>query len=116
MANTNIDTSEVERRLQDIETRTMIKIKIDMSEYAKQMEGYAKRNKPWTNHTHRAVQSLHGVVRESGKGKIDVGIAHGVWYGTSLEFGHEKRYAILFPTLKEFTSRIMNSFRNIMEG
>lgn len=115
MESSNIDMREVEERLQDIETKTMVYIKMRMSYYAKDMQSYAQLNRPWRDRTTRARQSLYGFIKEAGKGILEIGIAHGVDYGVSLEFEHEKRYAILYPTLRYYTDRIMSGFRNVME-
>lgn len=117
MAQSSIDTKEIERRLSDIETRTEIALKMNMSRIADQMQSFAQANRPWTDRTTRARRSLHGVVKEDkANHTLDIGIAHGVDYGYSLEFEHEKRYAILFPTLKRFTSIIMQEMNKLIEG
>lgn len=117
MAQNSIDTKEVEERLNDIEVKAYVALKMQMSEMAKQMQNYAQIHRPWTDRTTRARRSLHGVVKEDkAKQTLDVGIAHGVDYGYSLEFEHEKRYAILFPTLQKFTGRIMNAMSRLIEG
>lgn len=109
-----IEAKEVKANLEQIEQRARAGIYATMEAHAKQMETYAKRNRPWTDRTTHARQRLRGYV-EKKDNFVRVGIAHGVDYGKSLELEHEKRYAILKPTLDNFASKIMNDFKLFMK-
>lgn len=117
MANSNIrvDTMDVQHNLETLEGRILAAVKGRCVEDAKEMENYAKVNRKWTDRTSMARRSLNGYVEED-KEHIRVGIAHGVDYGVHLELAHEKRYAILVPTLNKFKNAIMQSFYNITHG
>lgn len=67
---------------------------------AEKMERYAKQNRPWTDRTSRARQSLKGSATEIKNG-YRLTIAHGVYYGVYLEYCHERRFAILWPTVQK---------------
>ena len=107
-----VDTSELNRNLERLQRESETALKMYCNETAKAMEGYAKRNRPWTDRTTRARQSLNGYV-ESSADMIRVCIAHGVWYGINLETKHEKRYAILLPTVKQYSSVFMKGLHII---
>lgn len=66
----------------------------------------AVEDRPWTDRTAHARQRLH-----SGAKRINTGIriilAHGVAYGVSLELEHEKKYAVIYPTLLKMGPEIM---------
>lgn len=104
-----IDNKQVVANLESIEKKARAATYIQMEEWAKIMEAYAKRNRPWTDRTTHARQRLKGYV-EKNDNMVRVGVAHGVDYGTHLELEHEKRYAILKPTLDIFVGRIMQDF------
>jgi len=82
---------------------------------AEKMEGYAKENRPWTDRTSRARQSLKGDWEKAGN-SYKIQIAHGVSYGVWLETAHERRYAILLPTVNKVGyGEILPAFENFME-
>lgn len=109
-----VEAKEVRANLGNIEQKTRAAIYATMEAHAKQMESYAKRNRPWTDRTTHARQRLKGYA-EKHDTVLRVGIAHGVEYGKSLELDHEKRYAILKPTLDTFASRIMGDFKHFLK-
>lgn len=78
-------------------------MKLRVSAYAhtvsKDLEGYAKSHRPWTDRTGHARQRLTGYVQETSTG-FRIIIAHGVDYGIWLELAKEKKYAILEPTVR----------------
>lgn len=75
---------------------------------AADLQGKAQANRPWTDRTGQARQRLRGYVTKEGTA-VRVNLAHGVNYGENLEYGHEKRYAIIEPTLRA-------NERNVVDG
>lgn len=104
-----IDAKEVVVNLEKADQKIRVVIYAEMETWAKIMESYAKQNRPWTDRTGHARQRLKGFV-EKLDNVLRVGVAHGVDYGTHLELEHEKRYAILKPTLDIFVGKIMQDF------
>lgn len=82
---------------------------------AKDFESYAKSNRPWTDRTGNARQRLNGYTEKINDG-IRICIAHGVDYGIYLEVGHEKRYAILEPTVRLKGNDAIKGLRTMFEG
>ena len=76
-----------------------IAFKVYAETKAKELEGYAKENRPWTDRTGDARKRLSGYVTEIPNG-YRINLAHGVDYGMWLELAMEKRFAILEPTIK----------------
>lgn len=114
MATVRVDGTQILQALQGAETRALVALRMEAKEGATIFENYAKINRPWRDRTGRARQSLKGYVEES-PGKIRICIAHGVTYGESLEYGHEKRYAILHPTVLQCGQRVLALYRNLMQ-
>lgn len=82
---------------------------------AQKMEAYAKQHRPWTDRTGRARQSLKGSAYRVNKG-YRLEIAHGVSYGVYLEYAHERKFAILWPTVEKVGhNQILPAFDKFIE-
>lgn len=81
---------------------------------AAQLEAIAKKNRPWTDRTAKARQSIHGGTERMDTG-IKIILESGVEYAVYLEFAHEKRYAVIYPTLKEEAPKVMQGLRRLLE-
>lgn len=114
MATIRFDADDLLEILQSAENRAILQIRMHCAEGAKKFENYAKLNRPWTDRTGHARQRLKGYTEDHGN-KIWICIAHGVDYGTSLEFEHERRYAILEPTVKHEGPAILRGFDIILK-
>lgn len=103
-----IDMSEIQRKLSqkpaEIERATIAYGQTVASD----LQGKAQQNRPWTDRTGQARQRLRGYV-EKRDNVVRINLAHGVSYGEYLEYGNEKRYAIIEPTLRA-------NERNIVDG
>ena len=85
-----------------------------MSEKAHQMETYAKQNHPWTNRTGNAEAGLHAHKTSSGVGwSQTIELKHSVYYGVYLEYSMGKRFAIIEPTIRVFSPRLMSEISAI---
>lgn len=81
---------------------------------AQKLQGYAKEHRPWTDRTGHARQRLTGTAtKQSSVYKLI--LAHGVDYGIWLELAHEKRFAIIQPTILANQDEIMRGFDNLIE-
>lgn len=81
---------------------------------AKDFESYAKENRPWTDRTSRARQGLTGYVESTAIG-YRIYIAHTVDYGIWLEMAHEKKYAILEPTVRLKGPKAIKGMDHLLE-
>lgn len=82
---------------------------------AQKMEGYAKEHRPWKDRTGDARRRLKGSWEPTNEG-YRIKISHGVRYGVWLEFCHERRYAILKPTIEKVGyGEILPAFNNFMD-
>lgn len=94
-----LEISEVTNGLNMLRDKVDAGLTIYGETVSKDFESYSKANRPWTDRTGAARQRLHGYVEKVANG-IRICIAHGVPYGIHLELSHEKRYAILEPTVR----------------
>lgn len=114
MATIRINADQLINVLNSAENRARVAIRMYASEGAKDFQNYAKQNRPWRDRTGHARQRLTGYTEEHGN-KIRICIAHGVDYGRSLEYEHERKYAILEPTVKARGPAVMRSFSTLLK-
>lgn len=106
------DDAEVKNNLTNLPPKLEAALVIYGETAAKDFESYAKAHRPWTDRTGRARQSLNGYV-EQVKDGVRICIAHGVSYGIYLEFAHEKKYAILEPTVRLKANDVIKGLKNM---
>jgi hypothetical protein len=80
-----------------------------------QMEAYAKSHRPWHDISGDAKKGLKAGTVISGN-KIRIYLCHQVDYGPSLELEHDKRYAIIDPTIEHFVPEIKRNHERIMRS
>lgn len=80
------------------------------------LQSYAQEHRPWTDRTGHARQRLKGSVEHPDLSTWDIILAHGVDYGQYLEFAHEKKYAIIFPTIQSKSYEVMSSFEGLINN
>ena len=90
-----------------LKTKAAIGLYADTS--SKKMENYAKTNYKWTDQTFKAGKWYWN----GDKARIEIG--HGVDYGIYLEFCHERRYAIIKPTIDKMSPQIIKGLGNILK-
>ena len=107
------DATKLLSALEGAESKTQVAIKMYATEGAKKMQNYAKQHRPWTDRTGQARQRLIGWV-ETFATKTRIHIGHGVDYGIYLELAHEKRYAILQPTVNAIAPEILEGYKRLI--
>ena len=96
----------------EIKTRAALGLYADI--VAKKMEAHAKSNKPWTDRTGRAKQSLNS--SWSWRGDVArVELSHGVDYGIYLEFCNERRFSVISPTINYIAPKAIKGLNNIIK-
>lgn len=86
-------------------------------EYAKAHSGSVKigRGNPWNNRTLRAARGVH-VSIDADTEEISLQMSHGIYYGAYLEYGHNRKYAVLEPMIREYAPKIIEGMKKIMGG
>lgn len=79
-------------------------------------QNHMKRHAPWTNRTGHARQRLTATSALNLEEKaFIITLAHGVDYGVYLELAHEKRFAIILPTIRVLAPQITQEFRGVID-
>lgn len=81
-----------------------------MDKLGDEMEAYAKSNAPWKDRTTDAREGLHTVVvHDKRREESTIWLAHGVGYGIWLETMQGGAFAIIMPTIQEFSKRVFST-------
>lgn len=109
-----IDSANLQKNMDRFPEKVNAAVGIYAKTASKTMENYAKQNAPWTDRTGHARQRLTGDAEAVEKG-WQIALSQGVDYGVFLELAHEKKYAILQPTVMAKSSDILHGFTHLME-
>lgn len=108
------DFSELHSWLNSAPGRAEMALNMYATNAALKLQNYARDNALWTDRTGHARQRLTGTVSRISSG-YRIALAHGVDYGIWLELAHEKRYAIIQPTILVNTSEVMAGLNKLLE-
>ena len=109
-----VDASQLIKGLESFNNKGQTAIRMYAETVAKDLESYAKIHRPWTDRTGRARQGLSGYVEPTATG-YRIYLAHTVDYGIWLEMAHEKRFAILEPTVRLKGSSAVKGMARLLE-
>lgn len=115
MSDFRLDATDLQNSLRIFEERASDAMFMYCETAASDLEGYMKRNRPWTDRTGQARQRLKGTA-EKVDDKFRIALSHGVDYGIWLELAHEKRYAVLEPTVRLQGPEVVRGFRGLLES
>ena len=110
-----LDDSDLKEGFDQLRKKVEAGLMIYGETVAKDFESYAKANRPWTDRTGNARQRLKGYVEAFLHG-VRICIAHGVSYGIHLELSHEKKYAILEPTVRLKSNEAIKGIKAMWQG
>ena len=96
-----------------VDKRAQAAVEMYAKHQAKNLESYAKRNAPWTDRTGMARKSLNATTEKRSNG-IRITLAHGVDYGLWLELAHEKRFAIVKPTIELRGNEVLKGYADLL--
>lgn len=111
-----LDTKSLETALLQFANEAEKAITTLCTSAALNAEGFMKTNRPWTDRTGQARQRLTGRVEHPDRENWEIVLSHGVDYGIYLEFAHEKKYAIIYPTIQLKSPEIMESFQGLINS
>lgn len=110
----SFNDDEVQVGLENLDMKMVAAFDIYCTTAAKKLETYAKKNRPWTDRTSDARKRLQGTSELVGGNRARIVLAHGVDYGVWLELAHEKRYAIVEPTVRLQSNEILKGLENFV--
>ena len=96
-----------------VDKRAQAAVEMYANHQAKNLESYAKKNAPWTDRTGMARKSLNATTEKRSNG-IRITLAHGVDYGLWLELAHEKRFAIVKPTIELRGNEVLKGYTDLL--
>lgn len=109
-----MDMSKLESGLNDLMGKSEAAIRMYGETAALRLQNYARDKAPWTDRTGHARQRLTGKSAKVTNG-YKITLAQGVDYGIWLELAHEKRFAIIQPTILANSNEIMTGFNKLLE-
>lgn len=110
-----LDDSDLRNGLDTLDRKINDAVYMYCDTISKDFESYAKANRPWTDRTGNARQRLKGYPERIDHG-ARICIAHGVPYGIWLEIAHEKRYAILEPTVRLKANDALKGLKSLLNN
>lgn len=102
-----VDFKKVENKL-----RAAIGLYSDTA--SKKLEGYAKKDAPWTDRTTNARNSIQGKSEWKGNASV-ITLSGNMSYSVYLELANGKRYAVLSPTIQSYSGEIINGYRKLIK-
>ena len=106
--------STLKRRLGTLTNKIGAAVLMYTSTKAIEYEAYMKINRPWTDRSFKAKNSLNTKVSQPKPTLIRMTLAHGVEYGIWLELANEKKYAIIGPTINVKGSDLVAGMNNLL--
>lgn len=108
------DASDLVNGFLKLEDKAGIAMMMYAETGALKLQNYAKQHRPWTDRTGHARQRLTCKASRVDKG-YQLELSHGVDYGIWLEMAHEKKYAIIEPTIQKEGPTVVKGFERLLE-
>lgn len=108
------DPKDMIQKINEAASKSETAIAMYANNAALTLQNYAKEHRPWTDRTGHARQRLTGSVARVSQG-YQIILAHGVDYGVWLELAHEKKYAIIQPTIQAKSPEVLSGFNKLLE-
>lgn len=96
----------------EIENKVRAAVGLFADTAAKKMEGEAKNNAKWIDRTSNARNSIRGEFGWKGKNAV-ISLSGNMNYSVFLELANEKKYSILFPTIKRNAPEVLKAYRRL---
>lgn len=110
--NIQVDVSQVTANMEGFMERLKAGLEVMGNTVGRNMQSYARANKPWTNRTYSARNGLDFNVGWTSNDLLDISVFHTVDYGIWLELAHGEKYAIL----QEARDSQIQTFKNMIQA
>lgn len=108
-----IDISDALRGLGEVNSKFIKAGKLYGDTAGKMMVADAKKNAPWTDRTALSRQTIDNAVLDANGG-IEIVLRGNTDQFKYLELAHEKKYAILMPTLEKWRGKVLIGWSNVL--
>lgn len=109
-----MDTSGLEKGLEAFMSKSEASIRMYAETAALKLQNHMRDEAPWTDRTGDARKRLTGLVQKVAGG-YKIVLSHGVDYGIWLELAHEKRFAIIQPTILAKSNEVIRGLDRLLE-
>ena len=106
----NLDITDIIRGLTEFEVMSRAALEIYGDTAGKKLEAEAKRNAPWTDRTGLSRKSIKGGSQWEGN-KCIVYLSGNTAQFPFLELAHDKKYAVLQPTINRMAPDILRGLK-----
>lgn len=112
--NFRMDPSDLLRGLNDMKRRKRIALNLFADTAGKKMVNRAKQTAIWTDRTAHARQTMFNGYYWMGP-VLYIYISGGMDYSVYLELANEKKYAVLWPTIRVMSPILLEELKRFME-
>lgn len=109
------DLENLSQGIVAVDKKAQAAVEMYAKNQAKNLESYAKQKAPWTDRTGMARKSLRGSAYRHKSNVVRIELAHGVDYGIWLELAHEKRFAIVRPTIELKGNEVLEGYKGLLD-
>lgn len=109
MSGFKIDGTNLMKNLTERQIKISAASKLFAQSAGNELEAEAKVNAPWKDGPFRSRQSIESYVKQPGN-KTDIILRGNTPHFKYLELCHEKKYEILWPTVKKNMSRVVKAW------
>lgn len=106
--------SNLSKNIDKMSEKTGALVLMYASTKAAQIESQMKADRPWRDRTNMAKATLNTKVSMPSPTIVRITLAHGVDYGIWLELAREKKYAIIAPTIRKESPKVITDMSNLM--
>ena len=110
----NYSESSLSKKLDELGPKMGAMILMYAATKASKIESNMKTGRLWIDRSGAAKARLSAKVSQPDLTTVRITLAHGVEYGIWLELAHEKKNAIIAPTIRDESPRIITDLDNLM--
>ena len=107
-------SSELSKKIDDMPVKLGSALLMYCATKASELESKMKMKRPWTDRTGMAKATLNAKVSQPSQDIIRITLSHGVEYGIWLELANGKKYAIVGPTIREESPKVVEGLNGLL--
>lgn len=111
-----LDVTGLLKGMSEYEIKTTAAIELYGQTSALKLQHYMQSKRKWKDRTGDARKRLKGELERYNGKNYRIKLSHGVYYGVFLEFAHEKRFAIIKPTIDAEGPKVLKGLENVLRN